>query len=157
MSMSDDDGGNPPQDASHLTNFTSAIPGLSVAKVRRALFRMRKAWAVATPNNPIFLCDVLIQPDMTIGQFATRFVYGHHMKRHQKSLHLRAIMRKVRTDKGALCAPALEPAGVPGPKGTGPDDAFPFTPGWRWRALDPAAVETCRSDAGEKVFPSPRR
>lgn len=63
--------------------MTSAIQNMSVADVRKALALMRKEWTNHTFVQPFFPSKKLID-DMTIAEFAFRFVMGHHAKRHAK-------------------------------------------------------------------------
>ena len=65
------------------TSNCSAIPGMSVPHVRRALSTLRIHWAENTPVNMMRLSNELIE-GMTIGQFAYNFVLGHHHKRHKR-------------------------------------------------------------------------
>lgn len=63
---------------------TSAIDGMSVAEVRRALDIVRKSW-----NNeeaPFHFTDTLFN-GMTHQQFCMELTLGHHTKRHAKSKH----------------------------------------------------------------------
>jgi hypothetical protein len=64
--------------------MTSAIEGLAVADVRKALQQVRDSWKNHTPDTPICLSDILSN-GMTIEQFSFRHVMGHHVKRHHKS------------------------------------------------------------------------
>lgn len=108
---------------------TSAIPGMTVAGVRSALKKMRELWSKSSPNGPLFFCDTLCN-DRSIADFATAFVYGHHLKRHHKP-----SLRKQAAEELAKATTATAPGerhGMPGPKG-GLHDPFPFTPGWKPR------------------------
>ena len=64
--------------------ITSAIEGLSVSDVRRALYMMRQHWRKHSPDNPLRLARPLF-PAFSIEEFALRFVLGQHEKRHQKT------------------------------------------------------------------------
>ena len=64
--------------------FTSAITDMSVAEVRKALSHMRREWQKHSCVRPFFPCHTLPTSEMTISEFAFRFVMGHHHKRHQK-------------------------------------------------------------------------
>ena len=110
---------------------TSAIPGMTVAEVRRALGRIRSIWSNADPQHPLFLSDPLVN-SLTIGEFATLFVGGHHLKRHEKSKCQRAaLVNAYEIEKFA--ASGTIKLGVPAPKGKTLDDPFPFTRRWRPR------------------------
>ena len=61
---------------------TSAIDDMSVAEVRKALSQMRKEWGAHSIVQPFFPSKLLVN-DLTISDFAFRFVMGHHSKRHQ--------------------------------------------------------------------------
>lgn len=104
---------------------TSSIPHMTVAEVRRALSEMRQRAAVACPESPLWIVDRLSN-GMMIAEFAQKFVYGHHLKRHNKS----AVKSTVA--KEAIEGPVsqTELIGLPGPKGD-VSDPFPFTPGWK--------------------------
>ena len=62
--------------------MTSAITNMSVAEVRRALSQLRKSWRQHSVVQPFCPSNVLID-DMTIADFALRFLMGHHSKRHR--------------------------------------------------------------------------
>ena len=64
--------------------MTSAISDMSVADVRKSLSNMRKEWTKHSAVNPFFPTK-LIRPDMTISEFAFKFIMGHHAKRHAKN------------------------------------------------------------------------
>lgn len=63
---------------------TLMIHDMSVAKVRKSLSYMRKEWSRHSCVLPFFPCVRLPDTDITISEFAFRFVMGHHHKRHQK-------------------------------------------------------------------------
>jgi hypothetical protein len=113
----------------------SAVPGMTLPEVRKALGKIRHMWTQATPENPLFISSTLVG-DNTIAEFCTRFVYNHHIKRHLKSAHQRAQMAEAELASGGdtdatMTLPVSErPKGVPGPKGLD-TDPFPFTPGWK--------------------------
>ncbi len=65
--------------------MTSAITDMSVAEVRKALSHMRRQWSQHSCVHPFFPCACLPGADMTVSEFAFRFVMGHHHKRHQKT------------------------------------------------------------------------
>jgi hypothetical protein len=62
---------------------TSAIDGMSVAEVRRALDVVRKGWS---HEAPFHLTGALFN-GMTHQQFCMELTLGHHTKRHAKSKH----------------------------------------------------------------------
>ena len=61
---------------------TSAIDGMSVAEVRRALDIVRKGWS--DDEAPFHLTAPLFN-GMSQQQFCTELTLGHHTKRHAKS------------------------------------------------------------------------
>lgn len=64
---------------------TSAIPDMTVGEVRRNLDIVRKRWNDASLDRPFYLTDTLSDSsDMTLQQFALKFVIGHHFKRHNQ-------------------------------------------------------------------------
>lgn len=125
---------------------TSAIPGMTVAEIRRALSCLRELWMNATPNNPLFICDKL-HNNKSIAEFAKEFVFGHHLKRHLKSV-MQANINKRKSHVAPAAAKAVvadaapvtatsvgataasTSTAVPGPKGDA-GDPFPFTSAWR--------------------------
>lgn len=123
---------------------TSAIPGMTVAEIRRALSCLRELWMNATPNNPLFICDKL-HNNKSIAEFAKEFVFGHHLKRHLKSVmqaninkrktHVPPVAAVVDTLPAAAASTNVTTASttstaVPGPKGDA-GDPFPFTSAWK--------------------------
>ena len=66
-------------------SICSAVPGMSVPQVRRALAIIRARWCEHTPVTMMRLSDELVG-DCTIGEFAFNFVLGHHHKRHKRKL-----------------------------------------------------------------------
>ena len=62
--------------------MTSAINDMTVADVRKSLSTMRKEWASHSCVDPFFPSKKL--SDLTIAEFAFKFVMGHHAKRHAK-------------------------------------------------------------------------
>ena len=110
----------------------SAVQDMTVAEVRKALHKMRQLWFKSTPNNPLFICSILVG-EKTIADFCTEFVYGHHMKRHYKSTALQNIAMAFRntTDSAASDEDSyISKTAIAGPKGD-LSDPFPFTPGWK--------------------------
>ena len=63
--------------------MTSAINDMSVADVRKALAHMRKEWSKHSCVKPFFPSYILAQ-ELTVSEFAFKFVMGHHAKRHAK-------------------------------------------------------------------------
>lgn len=68
--------------------LTSAVPGFSVAEVRKHLASTRAMWASSDSDTPF---GVYQQngSGMSTGRFAFLFVLGHHRKRH------RAVDKKI--------------------------------------------------------------
>jgi len=64
--------------------MTSAIPGQSVAAVRKTLNEIRKCWVDHTMEQPLYLTQCLSN-GMRIEDFSLQFVLGHHSKRASKS------------------------------------------------------------------------
>ena len=64
--------------------MTSAISNMSVADVRKALANMRKDWAKHSCVQPFFTSAKLTE-ELSVSEFAFKFVMGHHHKRHSKS------------------------------------------------------------------------
>ena len=95
-----------------------------IAETRAAMAYLRDRWAAASPENPLWLCDMLIQ-GKSVADFCTDATYVQHMKRHQKSLNQKEIM-EVALHGVPEQGVAL---GLPGPKGE-PNDPFPFQQGW---------------------------
>jgi hypothetical protein len=67
-----------------LQNMASAVKGMTVAEVRKALGCIRHMWSVSSGNQPLFICNTLANGER-IADFCTEFEYGHHLKRHYKS------------------------------------------------------------------------
>jgi hypothetical protein len=63
--------------------MTSAINNMSVADVRKALSNMRKEWTKHSVVHPFFP-SYHVTEELTISEFAFKFVMGHHAKRHAK-------------------------------------------------------------------------
>ena len=63
--------------------MTSAINNMSVADVRKALSNMRKEWTKHSVVHPFFP-SYYVTEELTISEFAFKFVMGHHAKRHAK-------------------------------------------------------------------------
>lgn len=119
---------------------TSAIQGMTVAEIRRALNKLRDLWQNATPESPLFVCDKLYN-DKTIAEFAKEFVFGHHLKRHFKSVMQASLTVKRAAEpppRNSLtqhmvplhCPVKKESTAVPGPKGDS-NDPFPFSATWK--------------------------
>lgn len=64
--------------------MTSAIEGIHVAEIRKALQQVRDTWKNHNIDTPICLSSPLYN-GMTIEQFSFRFVLGQHIRRHFKS------------------------------------------------------------------------
>jgi len=64
--------------------ITSAIDTMSVAEVRKSLAFIRKEWSAHSGVHPFYPSNTLVGSNMTISEFAFRFVMGHHEKRHHK-------------------------------------------------------------------------
>lgn len=64
--------------------MTSAIHNMSVADVRKALSLMRKEWSKHSCVHPFFPSEKLTE-NLTVSEFAFKFVMGHHAKRHSKN------------------------------------------------------------------------
>lgn len=75
-------------------NMTSAIAGITVPCVRKALNEIRQLWARNSAAEVFRPSDNLVQ-DLTIEQFAFLFVLGQHNKRHHKSRRTSAASRPV--------------------------------------------------------------
>jgi hypothetical protein len=97
----------PPSICSMLSNTgypihaVSAVPGMTLPEVRKALGHIRQLWKDSTPQQPFFVSNV-VHNQRTIAEFCTQFVYGHHLKRHFKSVQQRAVEPATR--------PSTEPA-----------------------------------------------
>jgi hypothetical protein len=118
----------------------SAVQDMTVAEVRRALGKIRQLWYQSSPAAPLFICDALVR-DKTIAEFCTEFVYGRHLKRHQKSTQQQRLQNAMDASNGkAVLGRAA--TGVAGPKGdedVGITDRFPFTPGWEPKSIPSSA------------------
>ena len=68
--------------SSSTRKVTSAIPGLSVAEVRRVLDAIRKSWS-DREADPFELSAHAIG-DLDVQSFALAFVVGQHQKRHAR-------------------------------------------------------------------------
>ena len=71
--------------AEPVRKMTSAIPGLSVAEVRRGLARCRERWATSGGSRPFDPSSDVGVGGLSLQSFAFLFVRGHHIKRHDKS------------------------------------------------------------------------
>ena len=133
---------------------TSAVPNMTVAEVRKALFQLRELWNASSETQPLWICNELMN-GTSIANFATELVYGHHLKRHLKSTSYIQTSCGCGSGGGGSSAAGMDrdpyfesdtannistlpttpvPPRMarPGPKGT-PDDPFPFTPAWKPR------------------------
>ncbi len=59
---------------------TSAVPGMTVAEVRKALDVIRKAWK----GREAFRFGAEIPGGSSFESFAVDFILGHHLKRRRK-------------------------------------------------------------------------
>lgn len=76
-----------PGDDSERTMWSTATStDMSVAEVRKSLSHMRKEWSRHSCVLPFFPCLELPHTEITVSEFAFRFVMGHHHKRHQKGV-----------------------------------------------------------------------
>jgi hypothetical protein len=67
---------------------TSAIPGMSVGEMRQHLHQLRTQWKQRTGANPFLITTKLESTssrNLTMEEFAVKFVLGHHLKRYRKS------------------------------------------------------------------------
>jgi hypothetical protein len=133
---------------------TSAVPNMTVAEVRKALFQLRELWNASSETQPLWICNELMN-GTSIANFATELVYGHHLKRHLKSTSYMqtgggggnggvgglgtGTDRDPYFDTDVISSATTLPTSPvqprvarPGPKGT-LDDPFPFTPAWKPR------------------------
>ena len=62
--------------------MTSAVPGISVAEVRRHLAEARNLWEDGTPDSPFIVS--LSNGKMSNGEFCFKFLLGQHSKRQKK-------------------------------------------------------------------------
>lgn len=63
---------------------TSAIEGMSVTEVRRGLELFRRKWKERNASDgSFFLCEPVLN-NMTLEEFAFKFVVGHHHKRKSR-------------------------------------------------------------------------
>jgi len=69
--------------------ITSAIDGMSVAEVRRALATMRKSWEESSGDkegkHPFYMTSVPLVRGHSVQEFSYMFVRGHHAKRLSKN------------------------------------------------------------------------
>ena len=119
--------------------ISSAVPEMSVAEIRRALSKLRDIAARTTPESPLFVCDKL-HNNKSIAEFAKEFVFGHHLKRHYKSVAQANLSVRKKPSGAATASPPRVPhaaaetkavigIAVPGPKGD-VNDPFPFSSTW---------------------------
>jgi hypothetical protein len=89
--------------------ITSAIDGISVAEVRRALATMRRSWEEASSGDgavrPFYMTHDPLVRGHSVQKFAYMFVRGHHAKRLSKN---RGTLSRPETPPGcsAQAAPA---------------------------------------------------
>ncbi len=76
------------------THAVSAVPGMTLPEVRKALGHIRQLWKDSTPNQPFFISNT-VHNQRTIAEFCTQFVYGHHLKRHFKSVQQRQAFEEL--------------------------------------------------------------
>lgn len=62
---------------------------MSVAEVRKALQQIRDRWKHHSPDSLFFPSDLLFN-NMTMQEFAYKFVLGHVERRHHKGITSRA-------------------------------------------------------------------
>ena len=62
--------------------MTSAVPGFSVAEVRRHLAEARNLWDDSSPETPFVVSQS--NGKMSNGEFCYKFLWGHHIKRQKK-------------------------------------------------------------------------
>lgn len=87
----------------------SAVSGMTVAEVRKALGKIRQMWFHSTPQNPLFISEILVG-SKTIADFCTEFVYGHHLKRHYKSAQQEAPAERTTRHEAVDAADVKDPA-----------------------------------------------
>lgn len=68
--------------------LTSAVPGFTVAEVRKHLASTRALWA-ASDSETAFGTYHQNGSGMTAGRFAFLFVLGHHRKRHRTGIKVK--------------------------------------------------------------------
>lgn len=74
---------------SSTSNTSSAIEGVSVPEVRRALHCLRQAWRDRSCESPFFASDVMPgftyqNKELSYEEFALLHEQGKHIKRHTK-------------------------------------------------------------------------
>ena len=82
----------------------SAVPGMTLPEVRKALGHIRQLWKESTPQQPFFVSNV-VHNQRTIAEFCTQFVYGHHLKRHFKSVQQRQACDELEKHAAAAADP----------------------------------------------------
>lgn len=71
-------------DANSKRIVTSAIDGMTVTEVRRGLELFRRKWRERNQEGcSFYLCEQVLH-DMTLEDFAFKFVVGHHHKRKNR-------------------------------------------------------------------------
>ena len=73
-----------PEDDKRPRSVTSAVPGMTVASVRRALSSIRQDWKSHQWDRP-FDSATRLPNGRSYEAFAYAFLLGHHVKRHRKS------------------------------------------------------------------------
>jgi hypothetical protein len=63
--------------------MTSAIDDMTVTEVRKHLSDIRSKWKNRSRDYPFYITDTL-QNGLTVGDFALKFLQGHHRKRNNK-------------------------------------------------------------------------
>uniref|UniRef100_A0A6C0KF84 Uncharacterized protein n=1 Tax=viral metagenome TaxID=1070528 RepID=A0A6C0KF84_9ZZZZ len=64
--------------------MTSAVPGYTVAEVRRCLASTRSVWGLACESEP-FMVSGTNEHKISFGRFSYLFLLGHHQKRQKRS------------------------------------------------------------------------
>jgi hypothetical protein len=92
--------------------ITSAIDGMSVAEVRRALATMRRSWEEASSGDgavrPFYMTHDPLVRGHSVQKFSYMFVRGHHAKRLSKNRSTPLMPSRPETPPGcsAQAAPA---------------------------------------------------
>jgi len=91
-----------------LSSATSAIPGWSVAEVRKGLAMLRAKWKARSPHQPLIPSQCLFK-NLSMAEFSVIFLMGQHNKRHQKT--------KAKPTSTTLPVPAASSPGASSHKG----------------------------------------